>query len=98
MRWPIRTDQKIRVTELTPLDTSDEPFFYSFKVQCTSCREVHPNWVSVSRYVGPSTNVKLLQIEAKKIQESSDVSGSRGDANFVWRCKSCKVCMSLGFH
>lgn len=37
-------------------------------------------------------------IEAKKIQESSDVSGSRGDANFVWRCKSCKVCMSFGSH
>jgi len=20
------------------------------------------------------------------------MSGSRGEANFVWRCKSCKVC------
>ncbi|KAK0512262.1 hypothetical protein JMJ35_005390 [Cladonia borealis] len=60
------------VTELIPLDTSEEPFFYNFKVQCTSCREVHPNWVSVSRY------------------ESNEVSGSKGEANFVWRCKSCK--------
>lgn len=60
------------VTELTPLDTSEEPFFYIFKVQCTSCREVHPNWVSVSRY------------------ESNEVAGSKGEANFVWRCKSCK--------
>ncbi len=25
------------------------------------------------------------------IQESTDLSGSRGEANFVWKCKSCKV-------
>lgn len=40
-----------RVTELLPLDTAEEPFFYTFKVQCTSCREIHPNWVSISRFV-----------------------------------------------
>ncbi|KAL2051260.1 hypothetical protein ABVK25_008509 [Lepraria finkii] len=60
------------VTNLLPLDTPEEPFFYIFKVQCTSCREVHPNWVSVSRY------------------ELNEVSGSKGEANFVWRCKTCK--------
>jgi len=40
------------VTDLAPIDTEDSPFYYTFKVQCTSCREVHPNWVSVSRFVG----------------------------------------------
>ncbi|KAL8702920.1 MAG: hypothetical protein Q9201_003900 [Fulgogasparrea decipioides] len=60
------------VTDLLPLDTADEPFFYTFKVQCTSCRETHPSWVSISRF------------------ESSDISGSKGEANFVWRCKACK--------
>ncbi|KAL8824098.1 MAG: hypothetical protein Q9191_005300 [Dirinaria sp. TL-2023a] len=60
------------VTDLQPLDTQDEPHFYTFKVQCTSCRETHPNWVSISRF------------------ESSDMPGSRGEANFVWRCKTCK--------
>ncbi|KAL8689127.1 MAG: hypothetical protein Q9224_004715 [Gallowayella concinna] len=60
------------VTDLLPLDTQDEPFFYTFKVQCTSCRETHPNWVSVNRF------------------ESTDISGSKGEANFVWRCKACK--------
>jgi hypothetical protein len=25
------------------------------------------------------------------LQESNDQSGSRGEANFVWRCKNCKV-------
>jgi hypothetical protein len=61
------------VTDLRPLDTEDAPFFYTFKVQCTSCRETHPNMVSVSRF------------------EQNDVSGSKGEANFVWRCKNCKV-------
>ncbi|THW52326.1 DUF866-domain-containing protein [Aureobasidium pullulans] len=60
------------VTDLAPIDTEDSPFYYTFKVQCTSCREVHPNWVSVSRI------------------EQNEVSGSRGEANFVWKCKNCK--------
>lgn len=60
------------VTDLRPQDTQDAPFFYTFKVQCTSCREVHPNFVSVSRF------------------EQNEMSGSRGEANFVWRCKNCK--------
>ncbi|KAI7611130.1 hypothetical protein KC319_g20553, partial [Hortaea werneckii] len=60
------------VTDLLPEDTEDNPFYYTFKVQCTSCREVHPNWVGVSRF------------------ETNEVSGSRGEANFVWRCKNCR--------
>ncbi|GAB7350728.1 hypothetical protein MBLNU459_g1281t1 [Dothideomycetes sp. NU459] len=60
------------VTDLLPLDTQDSPFYYTFKVQCTSCREIHPNWVSVSRF------------------ETNDMSGSKGEANFVWKCKNCK--------
>lgn len=62
-----------RVTDLRPLDTEDSPFFYTFKVQCTSCRETHPNLVSISRF------------------EVNQVSGSKGEANFVWKCKNCKV-------
>ncbi|MCJ1395542.1 hypothetical protein MMC18_008428 [Xylographa bjoerkii] len=60
------------VTDLSPLDTEDDPYFFTFKVQCTSCREIHPNWVNVNRF------------------ESNNVSGSRGEANFVWKCKACK--------
>jgi hypothetical protein len=66
-----------RVTDLRPNDTEDTPFFYTFKVQCTSCRETHPNLVSVSRF------------------EQNEVSGSKGEANFVWRCKNCKVFLPL---
>jgi hypothetical protein len=39
------------VTDLRPNDTAEDPFLYTFKVQCTSCREIHPNWVSVNRFV-----------------------------------------------
>ncbi|EME78272.1 uncharacterized protein MYCFIDRAFT_64290 [Pseudocercospora fijiensis CIRAD86] len=60
------------VTDLQPEDTENTPFYYTFKVQCTSCREIHPNWVSVSRF------------------EQNEQSGSRGEANFVWKCKNCK--------
>ncbi|KAK4455690.1 UPF0587 protein C2D10.03c [Podospora aff. communis PSN243] len=60
------------VTNLRPDDTQENPFWYTFKVQCTSCRETHPKPVSVSRF------------------ENKDMSGSRGEANFVWKCKNCK--------
>ncbi|TGZ83756.1 hypothetical protein EX30DRAFT_369082 [Ascodesmis nigricans] len=38
------------VTNLRPIDTEETPFYYMFKVQCTSCRETHPNWVGVNRF------------------------------------------------
>ncbi|RVD87859.1 uncharacterized protein DFL_002063 [Arthrobotrys flagrans] len=60
------------VTNLRPNDSEDSPYYYTFKVQCTSCREVHPNWVGVSKH------------------EANEISGSRGEANFVWKCKNCK--------
>ncbi|CAO2650288.1 Nn.00g015800.m01.CDS01 [Neocucurbitaria sp. VM-36] len=61
------------VTDLRPQDTEDAPFYYTFKVQCTSCRETHPNFVSVSRF------------------EQNEMSGSRGEANFVWKCKNSNI-------
>ncbi|KAL2147014.1 hypothetical protein VTI28DRAFT_1310 [Corynascus sepedonium] len=60
------------VTNLRPRDTQESNFFYTFKVQCTSCREVHPKPIAVNRF------------------ETNEMSGSRGEANFVWRCKNCK--------
>ncbi|KAK0634630.1 hypothetical protein B0T17DRAFT_11530 [Bombardia bombarda] len=60
------------VTNLRPNDTEDTPFWYTFKVQCTSCRETHSKPVGVSRF------------------ENNEMSGSRGEANFVWKCKNCK--------
>ncbi|CAJ2512110.1 Uu.00g077350.m01.CDS01 [Anthostomella pinea] len=66
------------VTNLRPKDTAEDPFWYTFTVQCTSCRETHPNAVSVSRFFTDFN------------QEMNELSGSRGEANFVWRCKNCK--------
>ncbi|KAI6781789.1 uncharacterized protein J7T54_004955 [Emericellopsis cladophorae] len=60
------------VTNLRPDDSEDNPFWYMFKVQCTSCRETHNNYIGVNRF------------------EMNEMSGSRGEANFVWRCKNCK--------
>ncbi|KAJ5479533.1 hypothetical protein N7530_005042 [Penicillium desertorum] len=39
------------VTALLPTDTEENPYFYTFRVQCTSCHETHPNWVSFNRFV-----------------------------------------------
>ncbi|KAL1994780.1 hypothetical protein VTN49DRAFT_967 [Thermomyces lanuginosus] len=59
------------VTDLRPKDTAEDPYYYTFKVQCSSCRETHPNWVSFTRF------------------DSREIPGSRGEANFVWKCKLC---------
>ena len=86
-----------RVNQLRPQDTEDDPYFYTFKVQCTSCREVHPNWISFTRFVRlhlPPTSPLILGAEKdtdKLVQEQHEIPGSRGEANFVWRCKLCQV-------
>ncbi|KAI9809206.1 MAG: hypothetical protein M1825_002497 [Sarcosagium campestre] len=84
------------VTDLRPDDSPENPYYYTFRVQCTSCREVHPNWVSVSSFVCPREHssitilITLMLTFEEMIKESNELSGSRGEANFVWRCKSCK--------
>jgi hypothetical protein len=79
------------VTDLLPQDTEDEPFHYTFKVQCTSCREVHPNWVTVNRHVGSISVCTALNTQLTPFQEMNEQQGSRGEANFVWKCQNCKV-------
>jgi Eukaryotic protein of unknown function (DUF866) len=39
------------VTGLTPVDTVQNPYFYTFKVLCNSCHEVNDNWITISRQV-----------------------------------------------
>ncbi|KAK9472327.1 uncharacterized protein V1510DRAFT_417937, partial [Dipodascopsis tothii] len=67
------------VTGLAPADDESEPYAYTFKVQCTSCREVHPNEVFFNRF------------------DTYELSGSRGTANFVWKCKACRREASASF-
>jgi hypothetical protein len=77
------------VTDLRPDDTPDNPFWYTFKVQCGSCREIHPNFVNVNRFVSRRDESEILALKIE--QEANEMQGSRGEANFVWKCKSCKV-------
>lgn len=60
------------VTDLEPLDTPQQPYEYTFRIECTKCREVHGKPVTINRF------------------EQHEISGSRGEASFVFRCKSCK--------
>ncbi|KAJ1337907.1 CXXC motif-containing zinc binding protein [Microdochium nivale] len=80
------------VTNLRPVDTEDSPFWYTFTVQCTSCRETHPNPVAVNRFVrlNPGIVTYSTRFIDKHQQEANELSGSRGEANFVWKCKNCK--------
>jgi len=81
-----------RVTDLRPDDSEENPFYYMFKVKCTSCHEVHPNRVGINRFVSHEISWTchvnaILTVD----QESNKLSGSKGDANFVWKCKHCRV-------
>lgn len=60
------------VTGLEPVDTPEAHHEYTFRIECTKCREVHDKPVNINRF------------------EKHDISGSRGEASFVFRCKGCK--------
>lgn len=65
------------VTNLSPVD--EENYYYSFKVECTHCREKHPNWVGISR------------------SEVHDIPKSKGEANFILKCRNCRRDLSISF-
>lgn len=61
------------ITDLSPKDSEQSPFEYTFEIECTSCREKHDKEITINRF------------------ELHEMSGSRGEANFVFKCKNCKV-------
>lgn len=65
------------------------------QVMCGSCREVHSKTVSLNQKVYPnvfpSPKTFLITEQKKKNQDEHEISGSKGKANFVWRCSNCKV-------
>ncbi|KXN72720.1 DUF866-domain-containing protein [Conidiobolus coronatus NRRL 28638] len=70
---------KAELVNVTDLQVPDEAEDLYFQVKCTSCQEVHANWVSMNRV------------------EKFDLSGSRGDANLVLKCKLCNRESSASF-
>ncbi|KAF7542650.1 hypothetical protein G7Z17_g11393 [Cylindrodendrum hubeiense] len=50
------------VTNLRPDDTQDNPFWYMFKVQCTSCRETHANYIGVNRFRESTASIKAAPV------------------------------------
>jgi hypothetical protein len=59
------------LTQLKPDDRPESPFEYTFKIECTSCHEIHPKEVSINHY------------------EQHELPNSRGEANFIFKCKTC---------
>ncbi|KAF7562403.1 hypothetical protein G7046_g1760 [Stylonectria norvegica] len=79
------------VNNLRPDDNENNPFWYMFKVQCTSCRETHGNYIGINRFVREAWAISQnIDANSEFVQETNDMSGSRGEANFVWKCKNCK--------
>ncbi|GAB1193769.1 hypothetical protein APSETT444_002997 [Aspergillus pseudonomiae] len=66
------------VTELRPQDTPENPYYYTFKVQCTSCRETHPNWVSFNRFA----TYELCRSNTKSL-EAAERRTLSGNASFA---------------
>jgi hypothetical protein len=67
------------VTDLQPDDTEENPFYYTFKVQCTGCREVHANWVSVSRFVRSSAYAILSICCGGRGGRCEEIPGNGGE-------------------
>ncbi|KAK9897730.1 DUF866-domain-containing protein [Cystobasidium minutum MCA 4210] len=70
---------KAALENVTDLEPSSIDYTFFCKVQCSSCREVHPNVIGITR------------------SEEREISGSRGTANFVFRCDFCKRESSVVF-
>lgn len=89
------------MTDLAPTDTADAPYYYTFKVQCTSCRETHSNWVGVNRHVGIGLflydsmllcGVHLPSLHGLRIVESQ---GDELNAFYAWlTARVLTVCTS----
>ncbi|RKF55624.1 UPF0587 protein C2D10.03c [Erysiphe neolycopersici] len=62
------------VTDLRPKDNSEFPFWYTFKVQCTSCRETHPNAISINRFEVVEKPILSGNANFARLRESSATS------------------------
>ncbi|KAJ2800216.1 hypothetical protein H4R20_004141 [Coemansia guatemalensis] len=65
----------LNVTGLIP-NEEKEAYNWHFKIRCGSCNETTKTFVTINRVV--------------RTQSGSQISGSRGDANLVMKCKFCK--------
>jgi hypothetical protein len=70
------------VTNLSPVDTPTDPYFYTFKVICGSCREVNDNWISISRQVHLPKSEGLLII-------------TLGEDEYQWKPSRGKLCLEM---
>jgi hypothetical protein len=67
------------VTDLTPTDTPQDPYFYTFKVVCNSCHEVNDSWVTISR----------------QVQKNRHPANAIGKSSSQWQSRRGKLCMEM---
>ncbi|KIY50554.1 DUF866-domain-containing protein [Fistulina hepatica ATCC 64428] len=93
---------KAELTNVVDLQPASDDFEYSFKVQCTKCRAVHPNWVTLNHKVSATPPhalpLGLFLTGGSYPQDKYEVSGGKNStAHFVWRCHECKCESSAKF-
>lgn len=67
------------------------PLFHLHRISFTTL-PLSPDYCSsilILTFVNFATLTKLTT-EKKKKKSQEEISGSRGEANFVWKCKNCK--------
>jgi CXXC motif containing zinc binding protein, eukaryotic len=70
------------VTDLTPVDTVENPYFYTFKVVCNSCHEVNDSWITISRQVNRTA---LLNFANKPT----------GEGRCQWKSWGSQLCLEM---
>jgi CXXC motif containing zinc binding protein, eukaryotic len=68
------------VTGLVPVDTDADPFFYTFRVLCSSCHELHDTWITIQR------NVRSCQ---------QLISPSAGEGQYQWQSRRREFCLEM---
>lgn len=64
-----------KIDSVKPVDTPDSVFEYTFKIQCTSCREVHPKNITINRVVCIASTIeqKLILTRKKSLQYTNTI-------------------------
>lgn len=79
LRYSIVNISLCSVNELVPDDSAEKNFWYTFKVQCVSCREIHPNFININRFVSRVKDSK----DGKGLHSSDTNMNSRKQMRWV---------------
>lgn len=89
---PLTPCRELNILSTHAVKPLGDNFTWMVKVKCSSCREEHPNFMGIdatASLFAAQFSVAITDNSTRQ-QETHDISGSRGEANLVWRCQLCK--------